>query len=98
MRWQRGAGRWVTLGLLLVVAAGVLGHWMGWNERLWTRLFPAARPSLHLTAGDFPAGVAAPLGDVASIPLRPSRVGFTPRGSSAAILMATSGVVTPGGQ
>ena len=98
MRWQRGAGRWVTLGLVVMVAAGFLGHWMGWNERLLARLFPAARPALHLTAGDFPAGVAAPLGEVASIPLRPARIGFTPRGSSAAVLMATSGVITPGGE
>lgn len=97
MRWQRGPGRWITLGLAVLVLGLSLGQWLGWNERLLTRLFPSARPAVRLSAGDFPSGVAAPLEDVATVPLRPVRVGFTPRGSSASILWATSGVLTPEG-
>jgi len=97
MRWQRGPGRWITLGLAVLILGVTLGHWLGWNERLLARLFPSVRPAVRLSAGDFPSGVAAPLEDVATVPLRPVRVGFTPRGSSAAILWATSGVLTPEG-
>lgn len=97
MRLQRGPGLWVTLGLVALVCGIVIGHRMGWNDRILARLFPAARPVVRLSAGDFPSGVAAPLGGVASVPLRPVRIGFTPRGSSAALLLATSGVLTPDG-
>ncbi|HLL82863.1 MAG TPA: ABC transporter substrate-binding protein, partial [Longimicrobium sp.] len=41
--------------------------------------------------------VAAPMADVASVPLRPTRIGFTPRGSSAALLLATGGAISPDG-
>ncbi len=57
---------------------------------------PPSLPRLEktgtLSPGDFPAGVTAPGGDIASVPLRPTLVGFTPRGSAASLLLATGGV------
>ncbi|MGZ6080676.1 MAG: ABC transporter substrate-binding protein, partial [Myxococcaceae bacterium] len=40
--------------------------------------------------------VTAPGGDIASVPLRPTLVGFTPRGAAASLLLATGGVGTEG--
>jgi ABC-type nitrate/sulfonate/bicarbonate transport system substrate-binding protein len=88
---QRGPGLWVFLGLCL----GLLGYFtasrLGYLDRLQNRLLPRERISI----GDFPAGVAAPVGEIASVPLRPTRIGFTPRGSSAALLLATGGAISP---
>src|SRR5208283_5764635 len=53
------------------------------------RVFPSLRPRAALSAGDFPAGVTAPGDEVASIPLRPTVIGFVPRGSAAPLLLAT---------
>jgi len=50
----------------------------------------------RVRAGDFPAGVAAPVGEIATVPLRPTLMGFTPRGSSAALLLATGPGTLPG--
>src|SRR5580692_6276448 len=61
----------------------------GYVERLTTRL--RGRQPVRLSPGDFPAGVAAPVGEIASVPLRPTLIGFTPRGTSAALLLATGG-------
>ena len=65
----------------------------GWVslDRLSRRLFPALEKAATLSPGDFPAGVTAPGGDIASVPLRPTLVGFTPRGSAASLLLATGG-------
>ncbi|HZI11396.1 MAG TPA: hypothetical protein VE153_13510, partial [Myxococcus sp.] len=49
---------------------------------------------MRLSPGDFPAGVAAPVADLASVPLRPTLIGFTARGSAAALLLATGGAST----
>ena len=54
--------------------------WFGLLDRASRRLFPALEKTGTLSPGDFPAGVTAPGGDIASVPLRPTLVGFTPRG------------------
>ena len=82
-------------GISWFLAACVLGAgaWVAVRSGQWDALFaPARRPEARVTAGDFPAGVSAPLGGYASLPDRPVRVGFTPRGSSAALLLSTGGV------
>ncbi|MBI3180995.1 MAG: ABC transporter substrate-binding protein [Myxococcales bacterium] len=64
-------------------------------QRAKHRLLGRPAPSPRLSSGDFPAGAAAPVGEIASVPLRPTRLGFTPRGSSAALLLAAG---APGGE
>lgn len=92
---KRGPGLYV-FGVLCLFAAGWFGaSRLGYLDRLQARLFPKAVPPVRLTPGDFPAGVAAPVGDIASIPLRPTLIGFTPRGSSAALLLATGSASPP---
>lgn len=81
--------------LLAAAAAGwVAASRLGYLDRLQARLFPQTLPSVRLSPGDFPAGVAAPVADLVSVPLRPTLIGFTPRGSSAALLVATGGATT----
>jgi ABC-type nitrate/sulfonate/bicarbonate transport system substrate-binding protein len=88
---RRGSGVFflllMALGLSLYLAASKYGY----IEQIQTKFFPRLRKA-RLTPGDFPAGVAAPVGELASVPLRPTLIGFTPRGSSAAILLATGGI------
>ena len=92
MAWRRKTGLYLFL-LLLVVAGGWLAaSWLGLLDRVSRRLFPQLEKTVALSPGDFPAGVTAPGGDIASVPLRPTLVGFTPRGSAAALLLATGGV------
>ncbi len=81
--------------LLLLVAGWFAASRLGYLETLQQRLQVRPPPSLRLSAGDFPAGVSAPVGELASLPLRPTRIGFTPRGSSAALLVATGGALLP---
>jgi hypothetical protein len=50
---------------------------------------------VRLSPGDFPAGVSATVGDIATVPLRPTLIGFTPRGSSSALLLAAGGATSP---
>lgn len=90
---QRGPGLWVFLGLCLGLAGYFTASRLGYLDRLQNRLLPKEQ---RISVGDFPAGVAAPVGDIASVPLRPTLVGFTPRGSSAALLLATGGAVPAG--
>ncbi len=95
MTVKRGPGLWLFL-LLLVLAGG--WFWASRSGRLdaWqAQLFPEAVPRVRLSPGDFPAGVVAPMGDIATVPLRPTLIGFTPRGSSSALLLATGGGVSP---
>ncbi|MFZ5470620.1 MAG: ABC transporter substrate-binding protein [Myxococcota bacterium] len=77
--------------MLLGAAAYVAASRLGYLDRLLARVMGAPLASQRLSAGDFPAGVAAPVGEIASVPLRPVRIGFSPRGSSAALLLATGG-------
>lgn len=78
------------VGLGLLGAAVVVASRVGYLDRLSARLLPREQ-RVRLSAGDFPAGVAAPVGELASVPLRPTLIGFTPRGSSASLLLATGG-------
>lgn len=96
MAWRRKTGLYLFLALLLAAAAWLAASRLGLLDRLTRRLFPALEKAATLSPGDFPAGVTAPGGDIASVPLRPTLVGFTPRGAAASLLLATGGVGTEG--
>ena len=96
MAWRRKTGLYLFLALLVIAAAWLAASRIGLLDRLTRRLFPALDKAVTLSPGDFPAGVTAPGGDIASVPLRPTLVGFTPRGAAAALLLATGGVGTEG--
>ncbi|MFO0594521.1 MAG: ABC transporter substrate-binding protein [Myxococcaceae bacterium] len=70
----------VALAALSVVASRE-----GWIDRARDRLFG---PTPRLVAGDFPAGVMAPIDDVVKVPIRGVTVGVVPHGSVAPILWA----------
>src|SRR5260370_37858744 len=89
---RRGSGFLFLLAVALLAAGYVAGSRLGYVERLQARFFSRFQRPVKLSAGDFPAGVAAPVGELASVPLRSTLIGFTPRGSSAALLLATGGV------
>ena len=91
---MRRGGLWLFVSACLLTGAYFGASRLGILDGLQARFFPK---KLRLTSGDFPAGVAAPLGDIASIPLRPVRVGFVPRGSSAGLVLAAGGAVFAGG-
>lgn len=90
---MRRGGLWLFVSACLLTGAYFGASRLGLLDQLQARFFPR---KLRLTSGDFPAGVAAPLGDIAAIPDRPVRVGFVPRGSSAALLLAAGGAVFAG--
>lgn len=94
MKLHRGPGLFLFLLLCLSGVGYTLASRMGYLNRLQARFFPSAKEAVRLSPGDFPAGVAAPVADVASVPLRPVLVGFSPRGSAAALLLATGGATT----
>jgi ABC-type nitrate/sulfonate/bicarbonate transport system substrate-binding protein len=87
---KRSRGPLVSLSLLALAAGYFFASRLGLVDRLKAKLWPPA-VTVKLSPGDFPAGVAAPFDDYASLPLRPTVIGFTPRGSSAALLLATNG-------
>ncbi len=89
---RRGSGFLFLLAVGLLAAGYLAGSRLGYLERLQALLFPRFQRPVRLSPGDFPAGVAAPVGELASVPLRSTLIGFTPRGSSAALLLATGGV------
>jgi ABC-type nitrate/sulfonate/bicarbonate transport system substrate-binding protein len=89
--WRRKGGLYLFLALVLLVSGWAVASATGWLERIQVRVFPSLRQRAALTPGDFPAGVTAPGDEVASIPLRPTVIGFVPRGSAAALLLATGG-------
>ncbi len=84
---------WVFLGALVVAAAVyVAASRLGYLDWLQARIIArVVRGAVRLSPGDFPAGVSAPVGDIAAVPLRPTVIGFTPRGSSSALLVAAGG-------
>ncbi|MCP3103263.1 ABC transporter substrate-binding protein [Myxococcus sp. K15C18031901] len=94
MKLHRGPGLFLFLSLCVLGAGWVVASRMGYLDRLQARFFPATREAVRLSPGDFPAGVSAPVADVASVPLRPVLVGFTPRGSAAGLLVAAGGATT----
>ena len=92
MAWRRKTGLYLFLALLVLAGGWLAASWVGLLDRASRRLFPQLEKTGTLSPGDFPAGVTAPGGDIASVPLRPTLVGFTPRGSAASLLLATGGV------
>ncbi|GEN06508.1 hypothetical protein MFU01_15450 [Myxococcus fulvus] len=80
--------------LCVLGAAWVVASRMGYLDTLQARFFPSVREAVRLSPGDFPAGVSAPVADVASVPLRPVLIGFTARGSAASLLVAAGGATT----
>lgn len=92
---KRGPGIYVFFFVCLAAAAVYGAARLGYFAQLRMRLFPRVQPPIRLSSGDFPAGVAAPVGDFASVPIRPTLIGFVPRGSSAALLLATGGASSP---
>ena len=96
MAWRRKTGLYLFLALLVLAGGWLAASWVGLLDRASRRLFPQLEKTGTLSPGDFPAGVTAPGGDIASVPLRPTLVGFTPRGSAASLLLATGGVSVEG--
>jgi len=92
MAWRRKTGLYLFLALLVLAGGWLAASRLGLLDKATRRLFPALESTGTLSPGDFPAGVTAPGGDIASVPLRPTLVGFTPRGSAAPLLLATGGV------
>src|SRR5215475_7723948 len=92
MAWRRKTGLYLFLALLILAGGWLAASRVGLLDRASRCLFPALENTGTLSPGDFPAGVTAPGGDIASVPLRPTLVGFTPRGSAAALLLAPGGV------
>jgi ABC-type nitrate/sulfonate/bicarbonate transport system substrate-binding protein len=86
LRTRLLVGRVLTAVFFVCLAVGsVVASQLGYVERLRERL---AGKSPRLAAGDFPAGVMAPVDDVVKVPTRPLVVGLVPRGSIAPILLA----------
>lgn len=76
------------LVVLLLAAAGSVWAWSaGYVDRVRDRIW--GRPP-RLSAGDFPAGVSAPVDEVASVPLRTTLVGYVPRGAVAGLVWAAN--------
>lgn len=72
----------------MIAAAGSVWAWkQGYVDRVRDRIW--GRPP-RLSAGDFPAGVSAPVDDVASVPTRPVLLGYVPRGSVAGVVWAAN--------
>lgn len=77
-----------ALAFLVLAAAGSVWAWQkGYVDRVRDRIW--GRPT-RLSAGDFPAGVSAPVDDVASVPTRTTLIGFVPRGSVAGLVWAAN--------
>jgi hypothetical protein len=95
MQLSRGPGLSIFAVLVALGAAWVVSSRLGYLDRLQARLFPKTVAPVRLSPGDFPAGVSAPVGDIATVPLRPTLIGFTPRGSSSALLLAAGGATSP---
>lgn len=85
-RGRLRVGRLLFALFFVGLAAGaVVANRLGYVERVRDRLQGRAP---RLAAGDFPAGVMAPVDDVVKVPTRPVLVGFVPRGSVAPLLYA----------
>ncbi len=95
MAVKRGSGLYVFVALVALALAWFGASRAGHLDRLQARYLPKTVPPVRLSPGDFPAGVAAPMGDIASVPLRPTLIGFSPRGSAAGLLLASGGASTP---
>lgn len=82
--------RFFALLVLVGLAVGSVAAWqLGYLERARNRLY--GRP-VRLSAGDFPAGVSAPVDDVAAVPMRTTLIGYVPRGGAASLVLADQGL------
>lgn len=90
---MRGRRFIATLLFLSLGAGALLALRLGYVDRLRDRVQGRAP---KLTAGDFPAGVTAPVDDVASIPTRAVLVGVVPRGTVAPLVWAAGDEARPG--
>lgn len=82
---MRGRRFFATLLFLAVGVGALLALRLGYADRLRDRV--VGRPA-RLAVGDFPAGVTAPVDDVASIPTRPVLIGVVPRGTVGPVVWA----------
>lgn len=96
MALRRGPGVAILLGTVVLASLWFAASSLGLVPRLREWVSVRAPSQVRLSAGDFPAGVSAPVGEVASVPLRPTLIGLTARGSSASILLATGGATSMG--
>jgi ABC-type nitrate/sulfonate/bicarbonate transport system substrate-binding protein len=78
----------ITLFFLTLAGMSIAAQRLGYVDRLAERI---RGRSPRLAAGDFPAGVMAPVEDLVKVPLRPMVVGMVPRGSEAPLLVAAGG-------
>jgi len=92
MSLQRGPGFWLFVLGAVCVAGAWAAQRLGYVERLEASL--RGTPRVRLSPGDFPAGVSAQVGEIASVPLRPTLIGFVPHGCSASLLLAAGHVGT----
>jgi ABC-type nitrate/sulfonate/bicarbonate transport system substrate-binding protein len=81
----------VVLALFFVAVAGssIYAARVGYVDRLQDTVQDRVQGRApRLSAGDFPAGVMAPVEDLVKVPLRPLVVGLVPRGAVAPLLLA----------
>ena len=90
---MRGRRFIATLLFASLGAGALLALRLGYVDRLRDRVQGRAQ---KLAVGDFPAGVTAPVDDVASIPTRPVLVGVVPRGTVAPLIWAAGDEAHPG--
>ena len=88
----RGLRRQLFIGRVLIAmffvslaSASIAAERLGYVDRLVERI---RGRSPRLAAGDFPAGVMAPVEELVKVPLRPMVVGLVPRGAVAPLLVA----------
>lgn len=86
LRTQLFIGRVLIALFFASLALGsIAAERLGYVDRLVERI---RGRSPRLAAGDFPAGVMAPVEDLVKVPLRPTVVGLVPRGAVAPLLVA----------
>jgi len=90
---MRGRRFIATLLFASLGAGALLALRLGYVDRVRDRVQGRA---IRLAVGDFPAGVTAPVDDVASIPTRPVLIGVVPRGTVAALIWAAGDDAHPG--
>jgi ABC-type nitrate/sulfonate/bicarbonate transport system substrate-binding protein len=79
----------VALFFVALAAGSIYAQQTGLVGRLQERVQDRVQGRApRLSAGDFPAGVMAPVEDLVKVPLRPLVVGLVPRGSVAPLLLA----------
>jgi ABC-type nitrate/sulfonate/bicarbonate transport system substrate-binding protein len=89
---RSGSAAWRVLAALffLSLAAGsVYAERLGYVDKLRTHVQERVEGKVpRISAGDFPAGVMAPVEDLVKVPLRPLVLGLVPRGAVGPLLLA----------